>query len=294
MRSSRRRGPSAMATVRSGGRAEAEGGLAGSTTATATPSPSACLTAAANASPDAAPPAMTRSNTGRDSVTGGTPRTRVQFRMFERSAQSRTGGCASRAPGRRDAAPPNCVAFAAQALLFLGIPPLRSGGGGPCEAWWRGPSADESAAENHKCGEDAAPNTFSPRSDVVELAQVEVAGQTDVSPTAPDRPLHLGFLLRQGQARGRDRRDGSRRRGPTGARRAAGRVAAGAGRHGCSYSGARCSEESRRHCGRDPSAGAGDRRGRSPLHRPSAGPPPPLRGGGIGAISPRLPRRFAV
>src|SRR5258708_2218436 len=65
--SSRRRGPSAIATVRNGlalGRA----GCPGSTTATDAPCPIACLIAAASASPDAPPPAMTTSKIGAGSA----------------------------------------------------------------------------------------------------------------------------------------------------------------------------------------------------------------------------------
>ena len=88
MRSKRRRGPSAIATARSGGSALswAEAG-AGSTTATEMPAPSACFRAAASDKPAAPPPAMATSKTGTGSVKGrGSPGVR-QFRTFAPKAQ---------------------------------------------------------------------------------------------------------------------------------------------------------------------------------------------------------------
>jgi hypothetical protein len=69
MRSRRRRGPSAIATVRSGV-ALAPGGGAESTRAIETPLRIACLTAAASARPDAPAPATTTSKMGVGSPMG--------------------------------------------------------------------------------------------------------------------------------------------------------------------------------------------------------------------------------
>ena len=94
--SSRRRGPSAIATVRNG-LALGPAGCPGSTTATDAPCPIACLIAAASASPDAPPPAMTTSKMGAGSANADASfrpvvgRTTSPYRLLGRRAISESG-----------------------------------------------------------------------------------------------------------------------------------------------------------------------------------------------------------
>ena len=94
--SSRRRGPSAIATVRKGF-ALGPAGAPGSTTATDAPCPIACLIAAASAKPDAPPPAMTTSKTGAGSAIADASfrpivgRIRCSYRLLRHGAISEFG-----------------------------------------------------------------------------------------------------------------------------------------------------------------------------------------------------------
>ena len=94
MRSKSRRGPSAIATVRSGGSALSRAGAgAGSMTATEAPAPSACFSAAASDKPAAPPPAMATSKTGMESVKlRGSPEARIVGRMGRRRNPTASSG----------------------------------------------------------------------------------------------------------------------------------------------------------------------------------------------------------